>query len=481
LERLEKDSGLDARIRLVLSAAYYKIGMIQGDPHGPSLEDFAGAGSSFQKAEALLAPLYAHQSGDPDVLLRWIQIESGLAETTFRSGRGRAAIEAYSKLLPAAHRLGQLRPSDVTSAKQEAAIHERLANVLHTFDSSEGLDHANQQIALMRGLLGRFPGDAGLKRELGAGLSAAAGSLIGAGEPNKAALYYEQSIQMREELLQQDPHNVAIRRNLLVAYGNYASLLGIPWSPNLGRYAEARAYCDKAVAIAREMVKADPQDATARSDLAISLARLGMVEPNSGAGAGPGSATESLANLEEAIHMLEPIMKANPKSATLAAQLTLAREFAGHRLESLGRIAEAAKQYRQSLAETEAVSDAGNHPLAIQAFANEEALALLYASTGDRTTALEFADRAVSGAEALWGKAPTSEIRAGHLARAYFVDASVQRTFGDWDQARTAAERAVALWRPIQNRGVLAVHRGAIQDAEEILRQAVARRTQLMR
>jgi hypothetical protein len=98
----------------------------------------------------------------------------------------------------------------------------------------------------------------------------------------------------REALLQSDPGNPIIRRNLLMAYGNYASLLGIPWSPNLGRPEEARIYAAKAVAIARTMVAADVNNATGKHDLGMSLSRLGTIDP------APGTAADSFATFEEA-------------------------------------------------------------------------------------------------------------------------------------------------------------------------------------
>jgi len=365
LERLEKSTGLDDRMRTVLSGAYYKTGLIQGDPFGPSLEDFEGARSSLKKAEALLAPLYQRKGGDPDLVLRWLDIEVSLADVTHRLGTAAAAAEQYTALLPLAHRLAEVRPLDIGAAKQEEVIHGRLAVVWLAVDPARGLEHARKQIALARALLTSFPADAGLKQELGIGLAAAAGALRAAGQLEPAAEHYRQSIQLREELLQSDPHNVSYQRGLLVAYGNYALVLGIPWSANLGRFAEARASCAKAAALAREMAAADPQDVTARYDLAMSLARLGTVEP------GPEGAQESLATLLEAIGMIEPIMKANPKSSTIAAQLAVAREYAGHRLESLGRRDEAAEQYRRSLAEAEAMVSSGNPSIIAQAIADE--------------------------------------------------------------------------------------------------------------
>src|SRR5260370_37908882 len=98
------------------------------------------------------------------------------------------------------------------------------------------------------------------------------------GDLAQAAEGFERSIRIREQLLERQIHNVTLQRNLLVAYGNYATLLGIPWAANLGRFAEARMYGEKSVALCRQLVKADPQDKTARYDPAMSLARLGMVD-----------------------------------------------------------------------------------------------------------------------------------------------------------------------------------------------------------
>jgi hypothetical protein len=46
LEHLEQEAGGDPRIHTALSAAYYKVGMIQGDTYSPSLQDFDGARAS---------------------------------------------------------------------------------------------------------------------------------------------------------------------------------------------------------------------------------------------------------------------------------------------------------------------------------------------------------------------------------------------------------------------------------------------------
>lgn len=470
LEGLEKDIGLDDRMRMVVSSAYYKVGKLQGDPTGPSQEDYVGAEATVRKSEALLAPLYKQTPDDPSVLLNWLQVEGFLAELAFRSGRAEEAIAANLKLLPVAHRLGELRPSDLTSARQEAEVYSRLSFAIRAIDSAQALKYRDLYVAAIRGLLTRFPGDTDLKGDYGSALAGIAGILRSTGELEKSADYYLQSIGMREELLRADPHNARIRRDLLVAYGNYAMILGVPWTANLGRFDDAHAAAAHAVEIGRELANADPENATARYDLANALARLGMVD------IGPESASAALASLQEAIGIMEPMMKANPASTTIATQLTLAREYAGHRLEQLGQIAAAGKEYRLSLEESKALS-AGVPTMAMQAFVDEEALALLDASAGNREEALIFANRAVADAEKTAAEKNRSpEDYNGHLANAYFVLASVLKDFGDWEQADQAAERALTIWHTIRNPSVLILHHRAIGDAEAMLRDAEARR-----
>jgi tetratricopeptide (TPR) repeat protein len=465
LEHLENSHGLDDRLRLVLSSAYLKIGVIQGDPSGPSLQDSEGALRCYRKAEAVLAPLYGRRKDDPAVIFRWLQIERSLADLTARNGRPREAAQAYEALLPAAHRLGQLGPSNAEWAKQEAETLQDLARVLRSSaDLGGSRTRAEQAIGLLSDLVGRFPADLDLKRSLGSAYALAAASID---DLALAARYYERSIRMRELILQARPEDVALRRDLIVVYGNYSRLLGMTWGNNLGRYAEARVYCEKSVALARELAKTDAHNMTAQYDLGVALSHLGMVEPE------PQGVSESLQSLREAIAIIEPIAAANPKSASMATQLALAQEYAGRRLQSLRQTSDAAEQYRKSLGTVEvcAAVASGAPACVVQAFISEEALASLNAETGDRGAAWEFANRALTRARAFADGDPKSERRTGYLAQAYFVLASVSRAAGDRQRARETAGRAVSLWDTVHDPGVLAVHRQAREEAEAMLRE----------
>jgi len=466
LESLEKSHGLDDRMRLALSAAYLKIGATQGDPIGPSLQDFEGALGSYRKAEAVLAPLYRSRQNDPAVILRWLRIETAVADLTTRNGHPREAARAFVALLPVAHRLAQLGPSNLEQAKQEPETLHSLSYALrHAGDMQGSLARANQEISLWSDLAERFPADPAVKRELGSAYASAATSI--AGDPAAAARYYERSIEIREEILRARPEDMAVRRDLLVVYGNYSSLLETGWGENPERRAEARAYCEKSVALARELVKAAPHDMTAQYDLGVALSRLGMVEPAA------QDVSQSLDTLREAIALIEPIFNGNARSASIAEQLAVAQEFAGRRLQSLGQTAAAAEQFRKSMATVGpcAAVQSGFAYCVQQLFTDEEALALLGSGAGDHNAARALANSALARAQAFADGDRKSERRIGHLAKAHFVLASVLQAAGEKEQARAAAEEAVSLWRTVHDPAVLAFHRKAMAEAEATLRE----------
>jgi len=469
LERLSRQGGQDDRIRRVLSDAYLKIAMIQGDPFTASLEDFVGARLSLHRAEALLRPLYRARSGDPALMQRWIEIEVAAAALSSEANQRAQATQALLGLLPLAHRLALLRPADYGAVKQEAQIEWQLADIVQYDDPPRALEHSNRDIALLRDLVARFPREAEAKSELGVALGATAGALMNTGDLERSAELYRQSIQAREELLVSDPNNVDFQRGLLVTWGNYGAVLGVPWMSNLGRSEEARAACVHAVAIARKLASADAQNATAHIDLGASLTRLGSIDVP------PEGIPQSLANLREAIAILEPAVKTNPKGWHIASHLTTALEYAGRRLESLGRTAEAAAYYKQALAIAEPLASAGNPSLIASTLADEQDLALLYASLGDRAAAFDFAGRAVALGQKQYAGPGPKDNRISRLAKAWFALASVQSKFNDWDSARETAAKAGALWPLIENRGILSACRKFIQGTDTLVSEIATR------
>jgi len=462
LQDLQSKANLDDKMRQTLAAAYYKVGLIQGDPEGASLQDSSGAEPNLLKAQALLQPVYQREPNDPNVTLLWLEIRTELIELNYHAGHQQDAVKAYIELLPLAHRLSQEKGCGLSCESEEAAVEANLAGDLGS-DPAQALVHANRSIAILRELIAKYPAQNSLKESLGSVTSAAAGAYSHMGDMESAGESYRQSIEMREELLQSDPKNIDVNRNILIAYGNYAALLGIPWSQNLGRPEQARVYAAKAVVIARNMVDADPKDVTARHDLGMILGRLGMIDPT------PAETPTALANLEEARGLIEPIAAANPKSSQLANQLGLLLEYEAYRLEALGKKDEAAVTYRKAMDLLQPFVDQNNMPSIVEYIANEEGLALLHARGGDTSVALDFANKALSSAEKLTQQTPPPTARIAGLAKAWVTLASVQSTAGDAADAKRSAQKAMELWESVKNPGILTAYRKPMADTRALL------------
>jgi tetratricopeptide (TPR) repeat protein len=463
LQSLEKNVGLDEDMREALCAAYFKVAMIQGDPQGASMQDFDAAEASLLKGQAILMPAYNLHPNSPGLMLRLIETRASLAELRYRSGRREQGVQTHIDLLPVAHRLSVAKDCTLNCKTQEPVMENSIAYELMGMDPPRALEHANRGIVEERALLAQNPEDPVVEQGLGSLMAAGAGIYRMLGELEKSAEYYRESIAARETLLQSDPTNTLVRRGLMITYGNYTALLGNPWSPNLGRPAEARIYGAKCVALARETVAADKNDATGRHDLGMSLSRLGTIDP------GPNGTAESLAELEEASSLLQPIVDANPKASEPANQLSLILEYVGHRLETLGRKAEAAANYQKSMTVIHPFLDTRNAPNLTQYLASEESLALLDASNGDTANAITLANQALSEAQKLGTSNPDKDIQCLILGKAWSSLAIIEAKVGMVDQAKQSATEAMKQWRAIKKTGLLMPFRQTMADTQALV------------
>jgi eukaryotic-like serine/threonine-protein kinase len=463
LENLQHETGLDDEMRRTLCAAYYRVALMQGNATGASLQDFQAAQSSLLKGQAILMPAYDRHPNDRELMFRLIEVRSSLADLIYRSGRKEEGIQVDIDLLPVAHRLSLIPLCPLECKTQEPAIENAITYDLRSVDPNSALTHANHGIAIYRDLIAQYPNVGTLKQELGALMAGAAAVYKDFGELEKSADYYRQSIAAREALLLDTPNDGILRRDLVVAYGNYSAVLGVEWSPNLNRPAEARVYGSKGVALARGLVTADPDNVTARRDLGMVLGRLGMIEPS------PGEMDESLQALEEARNLMEPIAHANAKSADLAAQLAMILEYQGYRQEALGKHSDAMASCKESMDTVRQFLPVNTVTVTSQYIAAERCLALLYASSGDHRDALELAQRALDQTEADVGKPPYKDPQIVNLASAWATLALAQSRLGEMEDARGSAQKAVDLWNSIKQAGLLSVRRREKVDTRALL------------
>jgi eukaryotic-like serine/threonine-protein kinase len=450
LENLSRDTGPDDRLKYVLSVAYFKVAESQGYPMTPNLGDRAGAMANYRKAVEWIAPLLAKDPENPQYLLQYVNVQSHLGTVLNWEGQRVEAIEMLGSAVPGARKLARLRPRDSEYRAQEGDVYSELSRAYGATDPIRSLEYSRKQVEAMLLALRDLPGDRRVKLELataysqlGQALHAQAGSSFTAPvDP------YRRSIALREEAVAANPSDTVARRGLMISYANLAAILYSPTGPSAGDIAGASEYYGKAVTIARELAAPDPNNQLAQYDLANALLRYGWIDP------APAQREASLAILRQSVDILNRLLAADPKSISTARALSMSEQYAGRRLQDLGRLPEAIAAYRRSLdlAARFLVDNPKEISMGAQALADETALSKALALQGDRG-AVEMARRAISTAEQKVPGAPDPDLARSQVAASYGNLGQVYETLGDCAAAREASVKALAEWSAIASGG----------------------------
>jgi serine/threonine protein kinase/tetratricopeptide (TPR) repeat protein len=468
LQGLSKDAGNDDRLRFVLSVSYSKVASVQGFPTRPNLGDTKGALVNYKKSIDLIEPLMAKEPNRPEYILQWLGAQEESAYVMARTGERASAVSSLRATLPAVKRLSHLCPKDVHCLLAAGSVYSALVDILETSDLHAALEFAQLQTTSYESALKSLPEKSEIQLELASAYSQEAKILNGHGRLSDAVERYKRAIALRQEVLQHNPTDVLTRRNLMITYGNLGGSLGSPIYPNLGDAAGAREYYGKALAIARELANADPHNQLAQYDLAYALffyASLDLPKEEWPA---------SLALLREADGILQKVVAADPQSIAKLRPLSQVERYEGLRLLGLGDIPGAIAQDRLALATNEKglARDPSDSMFLINSVSSESSLAEALAQQGDRTSSLEMARKAVAQAEKASTPVPDMAVRA--MARAYKSLATVDATFGEWSEARTAAERSVAAYKQLIASGKGYAHPADLALVETLLQDCLA-------
>ena len=476
LDKVSKDAGNDERLRKEMGSAYFRLGDLQGYPFAPNLGDTAGAMKSYRTSAEILDPLHRIHPDDAESQRLWLETQDHLAELLNENGDSEGASKLIHGALPAAEALARLPDTGVEGERIQGDFYNLLANVASKHDLIQALVYARHEIEIFSRLAERHPDRTDFVLEQSVGYALVGGVLNRQGDARGSLEQFLRCTELREALVKAHPNDVVYKRNLMISYGHVGDQLGSPVANSLGDSVGARAYYRKAVAIGEEIYKADPNDTTARFDLAAGLERLGMVDV-------PASEIpQSLAMLERSAIMLERIVAEDPNNVSRKRMLALALEYAGHRLRSLGRYPEAIARYRRSvlLSDSMLAADPTDHPARSQVMASSRGMATAMAMAGDRSGALRQIQTTIARAQAAVDEGKDTRYRQRLLEEcmielgsiyeilAKHSPASQQRQ--DWDAARTALRRAISLLDAMAGASKLSsLETADLQNAQKLL------------
>lgn len=467
LENLSKDAGHDDDLRLSMATAYWRLGDIQGYADKPNLGDPKGALESFTRSAELLQPLRLKRPKDPVVVMQVVDTYQHMARVQEEMGDVPGAVRSFDNAMPEARLIAILQPNDVESNQVLGVFYNDLAMDIQFADPQRANEVCRQHLALLPALLKKFPGNDDIADEAAVAHATMSTLLHRAGDRELALKESLESASIREGVSARHPNDVFRRRLLMIAYGHVGDQLGSPPVAHPGDLERSKAYFDKCVAIARGIVKTDPQDRTARYDLANSLLRWGNIEIP-GANLAPG-----LAALRESEEILESLAKESPQATRYRGPLAVAYQYTGLCLRAMGRADEALIELRRSvdLAETLMAAHPGDINFLARIAKGERVMAEILASRHDSAGALAHAQRSLSVAEK-YSAGPEAGIRTRYVADSHFGLAEVDRALQKWPEAQDNARQAIALWNSPEVRDVDPKLR---QQATAILAESAAR------
>jgi len=470
LKDLSADAAQDDRLRFALGVSYWRVAGVLGYPLQPNLGDSKGALENFKKSSDWLEPLVKSHPDKPEYVGQWVDTKSDWATLLAHTGEERRAVEMLQNALPAATSLARLCPRTPKCLLYEPGIYGKLLDIVYSRDSTSALQYSQMQTRSLEQALKALPSNRDIQLDLATAYSQQAKVLNVRVELREAADRFRQAIALRETAMASDPSDVLNRRSLMISYGNLGGTLGSPFYPNLSDPAGAREYYHKALAIARDLAQADSKDQLAQYDLANALlfySSLALPKEELPA---------SLANLQEADAITQKLVVADPRSNSKLRTLAMVQEYEGKRLEGLDKSADALVQYRSSLATAEKAlaRDTSDLSLISQALAAEEAVSQCVAHQGDRSAALESAQKAIARAERISVSESEKDRKDRAMALAYQNLAEIQAGFENWKEARQAAAQAVALWRKMQESGSRRIDTSKQARSEALLKDCDA-------
>jgi tetratricopeptide (TPR) repeat protein/predicted Ser/Thr protein kinase len=456
LDRLNAETGNDKRILSAMASAYIRLARIEGDPLQPNLGNYAGAEQSYRKAEKILDGLIKSDPDNVDLRLAMVDCSQGLGEVLDATARRTETIEETERGLQSADRVLARDPKNLAARKSSSLLHLLRASANSwLINLPPARAEMLQQLPVNQQLAADCPQDADCLLPLASTFSQLGTITSREGDLPGAIAWYRKSVTMREQLYALHPNNVAVQRDLMLAYGHVGDTYGSPFLLSLGDSHGALAWYRKAAQIADAMVVSDPTDRQARADLGIVLQRIGSVLE------APGERAESLAALGRSAATLEPLLVTTPGDVSTASQLTLVYEYEGRRFRSMREYSKALASYQRSV--NICVNVLNGHPdhrsCQRQLTIDDGAMAGLYAETGDRATAVRLAASSLELARAL--VASGNRVVSIYLPRALGWNGDVYRSLAsdpnapaaqraaDWAEARSWYGKSVAEWKKI--------------------------------
>jgi tetratricopeptide (TPR) repeat protein len=466
LEDLARGARGDAELQRELAAAYRRMGDVQGNVMGANLGNTADALASYGRALALLDEVARLQGEDRETARERIEIYRRIGGVREYAGDAAAALASYHDAEVISERLLAGYPDDRNVAWRLAELYIRSSHVRRRRAEYEDARKGYARAAEL--LSGKWsPNDPNgfVSRTVAAAYSGLAQCDAYLGRLRESLASHREVLRQREAAARAEPNSISVQRELMFAYSHAGDVLGNPNLPNLGDAAGAAEVYGRMIEVARRIHEADPADLRAKSDYGIALARFAAVLP-------PERSTTRIRLLRQAIALTRDVLRVNPDNASTRSDLALQLNFLGDALDLAGDRDGARATFREALSLIEPKLRSGTAAVVTASLQLCRKLGMLLAAGGQRSEALALGRRALEIADpagpVMPGRPP--EFQRSAAARSAGAMGHIYLAAGDAAEARSWLEKARGQYQAMEGRaGYTDTHRRELRATEKAL------------
>ena len=391
LDALVRSAGGDPHAQTELAVAYRRLGDVEGNVDSANLGDFPSALAQYQKALPLLDDAIRQAPDDIDARTEQLVVRSRIATLQAETGKLRDALQNFEDAISGA---AALRPSSDRAFRLALAdAYLGAGNARRNLGDDRGaFEAASECLRLYREAADADRSNQVVLRGMAGALGAVGMAQSGLGQLEPALASFREGAATLERLVVAEPRNMNWNRELMLAYGHMADVLGNPDLHNLGDRSGALVAYRQAADVGKRLYEADSSDQRAASDYGIVLSRVETAMDDSDLPQKLGVQRESLRVLDEAFRI-------SPKNVSLQIYRALVHLHLGESLTAGGMMEEARRAYLDSVAISEPYLKLGHASLVVMFMRANQRLALNAVARGRRAEALAFAARVLETGE----------------------------------------------------------------------------------
>src|SRR5262249_47133096 len=223
----------DAGAEKEFAKAYRRLGDVQGNVQAANLGDPEGALARYRQAIPLLDDAIRREPGDLDAITERLVLYERVGTLQAYTGKLRDAVQTVRDGIRFGTPFAAAKNTDLTIAL--AGLHLASSEAVRNMnDYAAAFDNAAASLRLCQTLAAERPADPAIRFPLASAFAAVGMAESGLNRLDTALAHFRQGTAELEALVASEPGNVSWNRDLMLAYGHIADVLGNPGLQNLG-------------------------------------------------------------------------------------------------------------------------------------------------------------------------------------------------------------------------------------------------------